>query len=372
MTQKESGSGMPMRRVIAILVTIGALYGFFIYALDLINEYQSILKDLNKNALGPEQLAGVLGTQGDYFGGLLNPFLAFFSLIALLYTIYLQTNELSLTRKEMEKTTKFNEDQALELRKQVEAAERAAELQANVSRQQQFDTTFSTLLAEHGRVLNEISKDNDACAVLNGVEMKLSIFGAREQIHQCQMLCKYYRVLYQLLKYIARNHPENTHRRFDREYLSLRPSDDEKVYSSLVRSMIPHDVLKGLAANSAWTDRADSEYCEYILLIERYAMLEHLHMENALKKGGKGIAFLSLETGATFVYRSEAFGTNTSLSFVIESWLEGFRTSHTSSSFDRYFSSVPLVYYESSVIAGVIGSKEFSDYKERVSSLGIK
>ena len=43
----------------------------------------------------------VAGQFGDYFGGLLNPVLAFLGLIALLYTIHIQINELHLTRIEM-------------------------------------------------------------------------------------------------------------------------------------------------------------------------------------------------------------------------------------------------------------------------------
>lgn len=43
------------------------------------------------------------GQMGDFFGGLLNPVLAFASFMALLYTIKIQTDELQLTRAELER-----------------------------------------------------------------------------------------------------------------------------------------------------------------------------------------------------------------------------------------------------------------------------
>ncbi|CAI3803159.1 hypothetical protein [Rheinheimera sp. MM224] len=51
----------------------------------------------------------VWGQAGDFFGGMLNPFLAFCSFMALLYTIRIQSEELRLTRDELAKTSKANE-----------------------------------------------------------------------------------------------------------------------------------------------------------------------------------------------------------------------------------------------------------------------
>ncbi|MBU0911911.1 MAG: hypothetical protein KKF22_05185 [Gammaproteobacteria bacterium] len=46
----------------------------------------------------------VWGQAGDFFGGMLNPFLAFCSFMALLYTIKIQTDELKLTREELKRS----------------------------------------------------------------------------------------------------------------------------------------------------------------------------------------------------------------------------------------------------------------------------
>jgi uncharacterized membrane protein len=52
------------------------------------------------------------GQMGDFFGGMLNPILAFASFIALLYTIRIQSAELRLTREEFAKSVKAQERMA--------------------------------------------------------------------------------------------------------------------------------------------------------------------------------------------------------------------------------------------------------------------
>ncbi|MCC4775885.1 hypothetical protein AB4077_14450 [Vibrio cyclitrophicus] len=52
------------------------------------------------------------GPFGDFFGGVLNPILAFISFLALLYTIHMQQMELSLTRTELERSVSAQQDTA--------------------------------------------------------------------------------------------------------------------------------------------------------------------------------------------------------------------------------------------------------------------
>ncbi len=59
------------------------------------------------------------GQMGDFFGGMLNPILAFASFIALLYTIRIQSEELRLTRREFEKSVKAQQRIAEESEKQL-------------------------------------------------------------------------------------------------------------------------------------------------------------------------------------------------------------------------------------------------------------
>lgn len=60
------------------------------------------------------------GVIGDFFGGMLNPILAFASFIALLYTIRIQSEELRLTREEFEKSVEAQSGSARALEQQLE------------------------------------------------------------------------------------------------------------------------------------------------------------------------------------------------------------------------------------------------------------
>ena len=76
-----------------------------------------------------------LGQTGDFFGGILNPVFAFLSLLAILSTIKLQSDELKLTREELIRSTIAQEK-----------SEKHFEEQARVLRVQQFENTFFSLL----------------------------------------------------------------------------------------------------------------------------------------------------------------------------------------------------------------------------------
>lgn len=67
--------------------------------------YQAV--DFYRNQFGSDlaQRREAWGLFGDYFGGMLNPILSFLALIALLYTIILQSAELKATRDELEKSS---------------------------------------------------------------------------------------------------------------------------------------------------------------------------------------------------------------------------------------------------------------------------
>ncbi len=61
----------------------------------------------------------VWGQAGDFFGGMLNPILAFASFIALLYTIKLQSKEMAETREEMSLSRAVQEDAASAAKSQL-------------------------------------------------------------------------------------------------------------------------------------------------------------------------------------------------------------------------------------------------------------
>lgn len=355
--------------IIAVLaaayIIFGAVFHLYVEYQTTINEALQVRLETGETQLAVMDAASLLGTRGDYFGGLLNPFLAFLSFIALLYTIHLQMKELEMTRQELAKTAEANEQQALALTQQVEASKEAAEAQKLAAKQQQFDTTFSTLLAEHNKVLSELVSDEAVCRLLDEIEAT-KIDEARPKILANSKLCKYYRVLYQVLKFVARNHPDNSQLEFDIGYLSQAPSSNEKAYSSLVRSMVPSNVLNGLAVNCSISKRDESEYLKYVLLIERYAMLEHLDVSDAILAG------IYVLPGNQFVdylcmYKDKAFGTSSSLDNVLLHIIKLLQDSEDYYTFQELVNE-SLCVLPGSVMCKFLRRPEVMAYKNRVLS----
>lgn len=80
-----------------------------------------------------------LGAWGDFFGGVLNPVLTFFTFMGLLITIVLQQTELKETRRELERSAN------------------ALELQITSVTRQNFESTFFQMLTLHNTIVNSIS-----------------------------------------------------------------------------------------------------------------------------------------------------------------------------------------------------------------------
>jgi len=251
---------------------------------------------------------GDWGTFGDYLGGTLNPILSFLSLIALLTTIVLQSKELELTRNELQLTRDELERSASA---QVETKEVLDKQSATLARQQ-FESTFFSLLDQHNKALDQIT-DNNILGQINSADEESvlhdakyppnapiaaikfiylyvlgdhryrskSLVSAKRILESYNSHCgHYFRVLYQLLKFIAINvpggtiGPDFTAKKIQNEKLS----DDEKMYTNIVRSFLGYEITQLLSINCYCTDENDT-YWKYRLLIERYAFLEHMPLE---------------------------------------------------------------------------------------------
>lgn len=242
------------------------------------------------------------GTFGDFVGGTLNPILSFLGLIALLLTIVLQSKELESTRKELERSASAQEN-----------TERVLKEQTTTQIKQQFEGTFFSLLEQHNKLLEKLSMPNarwtglcsDLEVTRTGVfsETIPDLVSAKKKLESNnELFGHYFRVLYQLLKFIATNcpggdiGPEFNANKIQNKLLS----DEEKMYSNIVRSFLGYDITQLLAINCFCVDENDS-YWKYKLLIERYEFLEHMPFEI----NGKIHALLS---DAKNSYKNKAFG----------------------------------------------------------------
>lgn len=89
---------------------------------------------------------------GDYFGGVLNPFLGFATVALLVWSIQIQLRELKFTRDELELNTIANREQALELKRQNDFLIRK---ENDNSLHSEFDM-LQKLFLEQQSVLNDL------------------------------------------------------------------------------------------------------------------------------------------------------------------------------------------------------------------------
>ena len=250
-----------------------------------------------------ENKIGSLGAVGDFFGGILNPSLSFFALLALLYTIYIQSKELALTREELEMT-----------RSEIEKSAKAQSKQSDILEIQQFEQTFFSLLEQHNKALESILTPKREGVPLSAPKEKLlrtlqddsSLVDSRKVFFQNNQYCGFYfRILFQLLKYIATNIPNSQLKAFsDKDDIAHSKLQlNEKMYSNMIRAILPDEVLQLLAINCACPSITGEEllYWKYKLLIERYEFLEHMPFEIEKQK------FICLESTLE-VYHEKAFG----------------------------------------------------------------
>ncbi len=224
----------------------------------------------------------VWGTFGDYIGGTLNPILSFLSLIALLTTIVLQSKELELTRNELELTRD-------ELKRSASAQEDTKKIldkQSETLARQQFESTFFSMLDQHNKVLESLTSSRvgkRGTAVSEVIEKvsgshSLNLDIANRTLKSENHLCgHYFRVLYQLLKFVYINIPDSTITRLFEadEIKNNKLSDDEKMYTNIVRSFLGYEITQLLSIN-CFCKNSDDTYWLYKRLIERYSFLEHM------------------------------------------------------------------------------------------------
>ena len=221
------------------------------------------------------------GTFGDYLGGTLNPVISFLALIGLLYTIHQQAQEMQATREEF---------------KQVEQQSR----QSEIFNLQQFESTFFSLLEQHNKIIENLieAKISDLTNITIDEKFNIDCY-VKDNIRQNPLPKQYFIILFQILKFISLSLSKDIEGKTDnkitindfshdnqqsREKLSnhyINPQ--EKIYSNILRSFIPNDILKLLILNCLSLDKDSKEhnlktFYNFQGLLNRYQFLEHLHL----------------------------------------------------------------------------------------------
>lgn len=293
-----SKENIPQTKKLICILLVFALLAFF-FVLGVYIYYFNALSIIKDTA--------TWGTFGDYFGGTLNPIISLLALIGLLYTIHQQAQEMKATREELKQASE-------QQRKQVEQPSR----QSEIFNLQQFESTFFSLLEQHNNILEKIIVNNNKIKItmissLNEKYEKCSILYKkykeiyeleeshlmvsnqyiRNNIRQDPELRRYFIILFQLLKLISIS--LSTNREAITECFSKNDEESrkgisklfidpkEKIYSNILRSFIPNEILKLLALNCLTLDNSSDmqnlkTFFNFQGLLNRYAFLEHLQL----------------------------------------------------------------------------------------------
>lgn len=245
--------------------------------------------------------SGDWGTFGDFVGGTLNPLLSFFALVILLKTFSMQRKELALQRKELKKTQQILNEQS------------------KIQKRQQFESTFFELLKLHNQALESCQLDLrrlmnsktpfkwlERCIDLR--ETTLENDHSKAMKTEINDTCgHYFRILYQLLKFIANSNDEINKTFDDQNIEHAVVSKNEKKYSNIVRALLTDDVMRVLSINCYCEHGKNDDFWKYKLLIERYAFFEHASfaLEKQSDSFPKGIL------RPRWYYSEKAFGNQT-------------------------------------------------------------
>ncbi|PST95726.1 hypothetical protein C9I87_08750 [Photobacterium iliopiscarium] len=269
--------------------------------------YLGIYKDLQISSD-----SGIWGTFGDFIGGLLNPIIAGLAFYWLTQSVLIQKKELSETQNVLKETE-------------------------NTQKKQRFENSFFALLEQMNSVYNKL--DTQIASNKNHgnnynipnftvidrsilEELYISVFPYNRNTKDIEEsyltlqrndsnISHYFRIIYQILKFILSNYDGNYNNGQSFDSLLSRPvTETEKFYSNIVRSFLSNEVTKLLAINCIDLDQNDiiyhlnrsdhlrlTNYKKFRALIERYAMLEHISDLNKMQK-------------LTNYYDKTAFGNN--------------------------------------------------------------
>lgn len=194
-----------------------------------------------------------LGTTGDYFGGILNPILAFLSLMALLKTISIQSKELKNSREELRLTRE-------ELAKSAEAQEKSSQ----ILEQQRFENTFFSLLKTLNLDIKDFKSNNDRFLENHG----------DYDNPELECVANFFRIailVYEILKFIDDyNTNQITSKEQDFEY---------KKYSNILRACLDADILQLLLIYCCNDNIVDVYNIRQLL--EKYSILEYMPIDKS-------------------------------------------------------------------------------------------
>lgn len=231
-----------------------------------------------------------LGTFGDFFGGVFNPILAFFTVAGLALTVVMQRAGFSEARTRAFETTFFN---MLDLHTKV-----VQDLHFNpaiIERNEDLARTVALAGLPEPKAPDPVSGRSVFSAVLSAINRyndadKLRVYEWFQKNHN-DILGHYFRNLYQILRLV---------KKFEREL------EDPAIYTAIVRAQLSTYELQLLFYNCLG-EMVDSG--AFRDLVKRYKLLEHLPLVyEPAQSPGRGAAPNS--TGTSHRIRGENLPTD--------------------------------------------------------------
>lgn len=235
-----------------------------------------------------QQVIQYWGQLGDFFGGVLNPILSFVAILAVLYTIRLQSKELGEAREETKIANKT-------LAKQTQVFER-----------QNFDSVFFRMLEVHARLLADIDKLADggknkyglfglicndfreACGSLVLDETKLTAAAIMCMKYKDNALGHYFRNMYQICKMIddtkfhgvANESGDRLTARMRRRAARIN-YERKRFYANILRGQLSSHEMQALFLNCLTPQGLGLKY-----YVEKFSMLKPMSRESFLEGNG--------------------------------------------------------------------------------------
>lgn len=216
---------------------------------------------------------------GAYVGGTLGALFAYLSFTALLYTLHLQQKQ-SITHEIQKFETTFysllelHNHTVVELMSKIKDRELLALFNDYPSRNQNpeevSDKDHEDFL-KNSNIEDSFEKPTDCLSYLQDLILK--------EVE----LSQYFRVLYQLLKFVATNNVGNPVKKLEDGSFDISNNIDEeneKMYVSIIRGFVPVKLLPVLALNCIPTKDGLHNLEVYKSLLERYEFLEHTRLDS--------------------------------------------------------------------------------------------
>lgn len=233
---------------------------------------------------------------GDYMGGTLNPMLAFFAFIGLLYTIRIQSSALQMSKDELEATRKELKESRIAQQKQSESLE----LQNKATQLQIFENTFFELVNSFKFLKERLIKEYVECSITGSSEIILKLstgdvnIGHKENHNyfnkqKIEVIESYLRILEVIDEYdyekFNSKYEQYTATYFAQIYQILNfihtsNIDNKERYANIFRSQFSKYELELLFYHCLF----NREYDLFKGLVEKYEFFEHIKLNNNLEK----------------------------------------------------------------------------------------